>query len=390
MSSPWGKPGAWALDAEEHEDELRQQQFDSQPNTDSGSGESEFPSLAAAATKQPKKKKNQTLSLAEFATYGSAKTSQPSQPQSRGLTHEDLLNLPTGPRQRSAEELDRTRLGGGFKSYGMSNRNGDDSSNSRWGGGNSRVSNRDRDASRELAPSRADEIDDWSKSKKSTVGNGYERRERSSFFDSQSKADESDSWVSNKPTEPRRFGATNGGFERRGSFDSLSRDRYGSNNGAGGGAADSDSWGKKKEEVNGTGSARPKLVLQPRTLSVSNDNGTAAKPKGFSPFGDARPREEVLAEKGKDWKEIDEKLESVKINGNKEMEKGERGNSSFGRRSFGTGRGGGGSGNERVEKSWRKPDVADSSSRPHSAEKIENGHASENGDATEDELAEGN
>ncbi|KDP27577.1 hypothetical protein JCGZ_19582 [Jatropha curcas] len=375
VSSPWGKAGAWALDAEEHEEELRQQPLVSQNNTDSASGESEFPSLAAAAaTKQPKKKKNQTLSLAEF----SAKASQPSQ-QSRSLTHEDLLNLPTGPRQRSAEELDRTRLGGGFKSYGMNNRSGDDSSNSRWGGGNSRVSSRDRDASRELAPSRADEIDDWSKTKKSPVGNGYERRERGSFFDSLSKADESDSWVANKPTESRRFGATNGGFERRGSFDSLSRDRHGSNSGAGG--ADSDSWGRKREDTNITGTARPKLVLQPRSLPV-NDNGTAAKPKGSNPFGDARPREEVLAEKGKDWKEIDEKLESVKINGNKEMERGN--STSFGKRSFGRG----GSGNEHVERSWRKPDSIDSGSRPQSAEQIEDG--SENDQLTEDGRSEGN
>ncbi|KAJ9132734.1 hypothetical protein P3X46_033571 [Hevea brasiliensis] len=384
VSSPWGKPGAWA---EEHEDELRQQQLDSPHNTDAFSGESEFPSLAAAAAnKQPRKKKNQTLSLAEFATYGSAKPSQPT--QSRGLTHEDLLNLPTGPRQRSAEELERARLSGGFKSYGMSNRNGDDSSNSRWGGGNSRVSSRDRDVSRDLAPSRADETDDWSKLKKSPVGNGYEKRERGSFFDSHSKADESDSWVANKPTETRRFGATNGGFDRRGSFDSLSRDRNGSYS-SGGGAADSDNWGRKKEDVNGTGSVRPKLVLQPRTVPVSNENGTAAKPKGSSPFGEARPREEVLAEKGKDWKQIDEKLQSLKINGNKEIEKGERSNStSFGRWSFGNGRGG--SGTERVERSWRKPDVADSSSRPQSAETNENDHASENGHATEDGPTEGN
>ncbi|XP_058002695.1 eukaryotic translation initiation factor 4B3 isoform X1 [Hevea brasiliensis] len=362
-SSPWGKPGAWALDAEEHEDELRQQQFDSPHKIDDSSGESGFPSLAAAAKnlKKKKKMKKQALSLAEFTAYDSSKSDQPT--QYRGLAHDDLLNLPTGPRQRSAEELHQSRLGGGFKSHGMSNRNGDDSSNSRWGGGHSRFSSRDRDTTRDLAPSRADETDDWSKSKKSTVGNGYERRERGSFFDSLSKADELDSWVANKPTEARRYGATKDGFERRGSFDSLSRDRNGSN--SGGAAADSDNWGRKKEEVNGTASSRPKLILQPRTVPVNNENGAAAKPKGSSPFGDARPREEVLAEKGKDWKEIDEKLQSVNINSKKEIGKGERGNStSIGRWSFGNGRGG--SGTDRVERSWRKPDAADSNSRPQS------------------------
>lgn len=358
VSSPWGKPGAWALDAEEHEAELQQEQQQNPQQNTAVSGTAEFPSLAiAAATKQPKKKKNQTLSLAEFSGYGSNK---PAQTTSQGLTHEDLLNLPTGPRQRSAEELDRSRLGGGFKSYGLNYRNGDDSSNSsRWGAGNSRVSNREAPASREFAPSRADETDDWSKTKKSTVGNGYERRERGLFFESQSKADESDSWVSNKPTtEARRFGGGNSGFERRGSFDSLSRERHVPNGG------DSDNWGRRKEESNGAGpGGRPKLVLQPRTLPVSNGNGTVPKPKGSSPFGEARPREEVLAEKGKDYKEIDEKLEAVKIN---KEEKGERGDvaASFGRRSFGSGRGGSGSGNERTERSWRKPEIIDSVSRP--------------------------
>ncbi|RYR34533.1 hypothetical protein Ahy_A10g049480 [Arachis hypogaea] len=44
-----------------------------------------------------------------------------------------------------------------------------------------------------------------------------------------------------------------------------------------------------------------------------NSNDNVVKPKGPSPFGEARPREEVLAEKGHDWKKIDEQLESMKI-----------------------------------------------------------------------------
>ncbi|KAL9370721.1 hypothetical protein Peur_035861 [Populus x canadensis] len=383
VSSPWSKPGAWALDAEEHEAELQQEHENSQQVSTFAAqplgGVAEFPSLAAAAaTKQPKKKKNQTLSLAEFSNYSPAKSS-----------HEpDLFNLPTRPRERSAEELDRARLGGGFKSYGLSYRNGGEESNSRWGGGgngNSRVSN--RESSKEFAPSRADEIDDWSKTKKSPAGNVYERRERergSSFFDSQSKADESASWVSNKTTNdgPRRFvGANNGGFERRGSYDTLSRERHGFS----GGAADSDNWGRKKDESFNSGSVgeRPKLKLQPRTLPVSDGNGAVEKPKGSNPFGDARPREEVLKEKGMDYKEIDEKLDSVKISSerSKDVERSD----SFGKRGFGIGRGG--SGNER---SWRKPDVADSGSRPQSAETTENGNNAEDGLATEDEVVEGN
>ncbi|KAI9396675.1 hypothetical protein POPTR_004G169100v4 [Populus trichocarpa] len=382
-SSPWGKPGAWALDAEEHEAELQQEQQNSQrAPTEPLGGTAEFPSLAAA-TKQPKKKKNKTLTLAELSNYPSAKQS-----------HEpDLLNLPTRPRERSAEELDRARIGGGFKSYGLNYRNGGEESNSRWGGGgngNSRVSN--RESSREFAPSRADEIDDWSKTKKSPVGSGYERRDRerergSSFFDSQSKADESENWVSNKTANdgPRRFGGVNnGGFERRGSFDSLSRERHGFSGGIGA-AADSDNWGRKKDESlnNGSGGERPKLNLQPKTFPLSNGNEVAGKPKGPSPFGDARPREEVLKEKGMDYKEIDEKLEAVKISSerNKDVERGD----SFGRKGFGII--GGGSGNER---SWRKPDVTDSGSRPQSSGTTENGSIAEDGPAIEDAAAEGN
>ncbi|KAJ4826109.1 hypothetical protein Tsubulata_010961 [Turnera subulata] len=421
VSSPWGKPGAWALDAEENEAELQQEHEQQQKQQSSVfSAPSEFPSLAAAAsTKQPKKKKNQTLSLAEFSKQSTAL-------EPRGLTPEDLLVLPTGPRQRSAEELDRTRLGGGFRNYGQNSR-GDDSSNSRWGGGGgsrdggsngSRFSN--RESNREYAPSRADEIDDWSKTKKSPTGNGFEssRRERGpggSFFDSQSRADESDSWVANKPSDPPR---RHGSFEKRGSFDSLSRDRQPSNGGGfsaadsdsswgrknsfdslsrdrqspsgGFSAADSDStWGRKREESSGNGSnGRPRLVLQPRTLPVSNGNGAVAKPKGPSPFGEARPREEVLAEKGQDYKEIDEKLESVKISEKKEVERG--------RRSFG-GNGRSSPGDERTETSWRKPvDVdADASGTPVtddaplSAETTENVYAALE-EINEEELAEGN
>ncbi|KAF8013561.1 hypothetical protein BT93_I1418 [Corymbia citriodora subsp. variegata] len=348
--------------------------------------------------------------------HGSAATKfQPS----RGLTREDLLSLPTGPRQRSAEELDRSRLGGGFNSYGSgrygSNNSGEDSSSSRWG--SSRVSEDsrrqggfDREASRESLPSRADEIDDWSATKKSTVGNGFERRERGGFFSSQSKADESDSWVSNKSSEPRRFGGevsrerrgfSRGGFEgsnggsggtdadrwgRRkedeGSFGSgTDADRWGrrkedegsfgsgtdadkwgkrkedEGSFGGGGGADADKWGKRKEDEGSFGSSRPKLNLQPRTMAVSDGagsgSGAVAKPKASSPFGEARPREEVLKEKGQDWKEIDEKLDTMKI---KEVDTGDKAEGSFGRRSFGSGNGRANLQEERTEGTWRKND----------------------------------
>ncbi|KAK3412654.1 hypothetical protein EUGRSUZ_I01379 [Eucalyptus grandis] len=348
--SPWGaKPGAWALDSEEHEDELLQQQ-----KSDAASGGpavaaaaaaaaplADFPSLSAAATK-PKKKKGQAIPLAEFHT----KRAVPKYEPSKGLTREDLLMLPTGPRERSAEELDRSRLGGGFKSYGTgrygSNNSGEDSSNSRWG--SSRVSDDSgrqggfgRDESRESLTSRADEVDDWSSMKKSTAGNGFEKRERGAFFSSQSKADESDSWVSNKSSEPRRFGGevgrerrafSRGGFEgsngggadadrwgRRkedeGSFGSgtdadkwskRTEDEGGFGSGTDadkwskrkedeggfGSGADADKWGKRKEDEGSFGSSRPRLNLQPRTVAVSDGagsgSGAVSKPESIKPL----------------------------------------------------------------------------------------------------------
>lgn len=325
MSSPWAKakPGAWALDAEEHEAELQKQEQDQDNNNEIA----DFPSLATAAATKTKKKKGQTLSLAEFNSV--SQPNQSSRPQ--GLTYEDPLVLPTGPRQRSAEELERSRLGGGFRNYGPNNRysnnsfgsnNSEDSSGSRWG--SSRVSN--RDANRESQLSRADEIDNWAAAKKPapvTRSGG--------FFDSQpSKADESDSWVSNKTETRSRFGF-NSGVERKSSFDSLSRDR--------------DNWGKKREDNSETERPRPRLFLQPRSLPVSDGGANIVKPKGVNPFGEARPREQVLAEKGMDPKEIDEKLKAVKI----KEEKADT--PSFVRRGFGNERGGFNDG-----RSWRKND----------------------------------
>ncbi|XP_068319961.1 eukaryotic translation initiation factor 4B3-like [Pyrus communis] len=379
--SPWAKPGAWALAAEEQEAELEQQAKEEQQRAVEPAS-ADFPSLSAAAATKPKKKK-QTTSLAVEHPVG--------------LTHEDRMLLPTGPRERTAEELQRNGLGGGFKTYGGDRgnsrySNGDESSDSKWGqrkeGGFGKESNRDE-------PSRADEVDDWGAAKKSMSGNSFERRERGgggSFLGgSQSKADESDSWVSNKssmPSEGRRVGGGGGGFDRErkvgfpsnggADSDNWGRKKEETNGGSGfdrerkvgyvssGGGADSDVWGKKRGESNfglNESTARPRLNLQPRTLPVSNEtspgSATAPKPKGSNPFGAARPREEVLAEKGKDWKEIDEQLESAKI---KEVA-GLANSESFGRRSFGMGNERAG---DRTERAWRKPD-----SRPQSADKSE-------------------
>ncbi|XP_068645635.1 eukaryotic translation initiation factor 4B3-like [Aristolochia californica] len=353
--SAWAKPGAWALDSEQQEDEeVRNDGVDETPQEPLA----DFPSLAVAATtKTSKKKKAQPVSLAEFTTgkqvtHGAYK----SQAQSRsvGLTPDEILSLPTGPRERSAEELDRSRLGGGFRSYGSgprdSDRRGgysgsDESGTTKWG--SARVSDEPRRREgyvRESGPSRADDAEDWGAGKKFAPSPSFERKERGGFFDSHSRADEVDSWKSNKsstPSEPRR--------DRRGGFEMFQKET--SN-----GSESSDAWGRKREESSG----RPRLVLQPRSapLSDGETNPGSAKSKGSNPFGEARPREEVLAEKGQDWKKIDEQLESMKI---KEVASGDW--NSSGKKSFGMGNGEINESVDRIEGSWRKPTSADVSPR---------------------------
>ncbi|CAN8276691.1 unnamed protein product [Cochlearia groenlandica] len=406
VSSVWSKPGAWALESEQHEEaELKQQSLaSSKQTTVAGGGDSaDFPSLAAAATTKTKKKKGQTISLAEFAAYGTAKAAPT--PQTERLTQAELVSLPTGPRERSAEELDRSKLGGGFRSYGSGNRYGDDSSNnSRWGS-SSRVSedgerrgglgfNRES-GGRDSGPSRADENDNWAAAKKPLGGNGFDRRDRiggggsgggGGFFESQSKADEVDSWVSTKPSSepPRRFGGGGSGgggdrFEKRGSFESLSRTR----DTQFGGGSDSDTWGRRREDNGGGdnngvqpppslggGGSRPRLVLQPRTLPVTVMEVKPVvevkpespvfvivdKPKGANPFGNARPREEVLAEKGQDWKEIEEKLEAEKL---KDVVAAVEKPDERSQGKIGFGLGNGVRKDDRTERSWRKSEESE-------------------------------
>ncbi|KAL7156468.1 hypothetical protein ABFS83_02G011600 [Erythranthe nasuta] len=408
--SAWAKPGAWALDSEENETELLQQhKEDVAPakGHSNGAGTADFPSLSvAAATKTNKKKKPQKLSVGDFLSYNEPK---PSVYQPKGLTHEENLVLPKGPRERTAEELSRNK---GFRSYERDEQ-----------------PRRNRDSDREFIPSRADETDNWAVGKKSVNSSGFERRERGErngfFTDSQSRADDVDNWGSNKSfvpsAEPRRYekrmgfglesgngGADSDNWGRRkeedgrkpaGAFDSL-RERRGGFDSNG---ADSESWGRKREEGNGGGGAvggRPKLNLKPRTLPIievqkveiapvvhvsevqKEEIAIVVKPRTSNPFGEARPREEVLKEKGQDWKEIEEKLESTKL---KEVV-------SIGtvdvpvpaKKSFWSG-----NGRDRVqpehktEKAWRKPESV--GSRPQSAGESENGAAenTENGHAEE-------
>ncbi|PKA45884.1 hypothetical protein AXF42_Ash016910 [Apostasia shenzhenica] len=357
-TSVWAKPGAWALESEEHAALEKDNVSAAFPSLTADVAAAEvsgdYPSLAAAAASKPsKKKKPQTLSLAEFSggkpvNHGAGARSALS---SKGLTHDELLLLPTGPRERTAEELERSTRGFGYSSYGSGGprRATGERSLDRGSGDESRRSS----INWAFEPSRSDEVEDWGATKKPAAF--PERRDRGSgFFDSQSRADEVDSWVSKKSAAPlsdagRRVngGGVDGLGDKRGSFEMFGKER----SSMGGPDSDtwgkrseefsrvdsdlwgrkkeevnSDTWGRKTEEVNASVGGRPRLVLQARSLPLANGNGNTnaelnqeekqtlvVKNKGFNPFGEARPREEVLAEKGKDWKKLDEKLESLRI-----------------------------------------------------------------------------
>jgi hypothetical protein len=197
-------------------------------------------------------------------------------------------------------------------------------------------------------------------------GGGFERR-GGGFPSNGTGGADSDNWGKKKEEDGRSFG-TNGG----GAFDSLRERRGGVDTGTNG--IDADSWGKRREEVNVNGGGRPKLNLQPRRVPVGenaptdNNSTVTTKPKGSNPFGDARPREEVLKEKGQDWKEVDEKLESSKIKELNSPVAEDR----FGKRSFGNGNGRGNLPEDRFERSWRKPDSSSVDARSSSAEESEN------------------
>ncbi|CAM8956150.1 unnamed protein product [Rhodiola kirilowii] len=295
MSKPWGGIGAWAAEAERAEAEEKEQAAALAAVAPAAS----FPSLKDSVKKQPKKKK---MTLSElYATVGN-------ESGSKRLTPNEMMRLPTGPKERSAEEMQYGgRLGGGFSSYGGGRSDADQEGS--WAGNRrSYGAGFDEDRRRgsiqsrvsEFEPSRADGVDNWASGKKSFPA--ADAGGRPSRYDSlggggggigggMSRADEIDNWAAGKkPIPPDR--PSMGGFGIRDS------------------GPDSDRWtrgGASFRENNGQ--ERKRLVLEPRR--ESNVSNAAAKVVNKpSPFGAARPREEVLAEKGLDWKKLDSEIEA--------------------------------------------------------------------------------
>ncbi|XP_010932251.1 eukaryotic translation initiation factor 4B2 [Elaeis guineensis] len=328
MSKAWGGVGAWALEAERAEAEEREQavaEADSSSTTMAvatllaGEPAQSFPSLKEAAATKPKKKKPVTVPLAQFATtYGGGGRGE-SVFEPRGLTHDEMLRLPTGPRERSQEELEYGRLGGGFRNYGgglgggsrggFPGRRSDDGDGSWGGAGGGRRSYGGFDEESRRGPparvsdleqpSRADEVDNWAAAKKSfapsPMDSGRSDRYSSLGSGGPSRADEVDNWAAGKRPLPSRYPSFGSGFRDSGS------------------PSDSDRWGRAGPaggEPHSNNGERPKLILDPPKGNV----GAPSEPMRTrpSPFGAARPREEVLAEKGVDWRMKDSEIESKK------------------------------------------------------------------------------
>ncbi|KAJ4974409.1 hypothetical protein NE237_007583 [Protea cynaroides] len=313
MSKAWSGIGAWAADAERAEAEERERAAVEANSQLTGGGESmSFPSLKEAVATKPKKKK---MTLSEFTTgtyVGPGGARRDSSMESKGLTPDEMLRLPTGPKERTAEELEHGRLGGGFRTYGRTGppsgrmrERGDDTDGS-WGGGRRSYGGFDderRAASPRVQdydqPSRADEVDNWAMAKKpfsiSPMDSGPGRNDRYSSLGSggggPSRADEVDNWAMGKkayaPSAARSMGFGSGFRDSTPDLDRWSR----------GGPRDGDR-------------ERPRLVLDPpKGDGVVNEPPRSTKP---SPFGAARPREDILAEKGLDWRKLDSDIESRK------------------------------------------------------------------------------
>ncbi|KAF8378212.1 hypothetical protein HHK36_029550 [Tetracentron sinense] len=306
MSKPWGGIGAWAADSEKAEEEERER---AASGAGAGAGESQnFPSLREAATSKPKKKKMMTLSEFTSGTYvGPGGARRSSSTESKGLTTDEMLRLPTGPKERSADEMESGRLGGGFSSYGRtgppSGRMRENVNEGSWGGGRKSYGDFDDErrgsssrASDFDQPSRADEVENWATTKKpppltstdSGRNDRYSPLGSGSGSGSGSRSEEVDNWGIGKRSVPGRSTSFGSGF--RDSAPDSDRRSWGGPGGGGGG-----------------GGERQRLILDPPRGEVAlNEPVKSSKP---SPFGAARPREEVLAEKGLDWKKVDSEIE---------------------------------------------------------------------------------
>lgn len=312
--SPWGKIGAWAAESEREEAEEREAAAKAAADAATAQPPTSFPSLKEALSTGKQKKKKMTLQ--EFTMQQS--TYSGSAP-SRGLTPEEMLRLPTGPKERAPDEMQYGRLGGGFSDYGSrtgsvgsstgrareyeSRRSyGFEDDTRRGTPSQSRVSEFDQ-------PSRADEVDNWASMKKQTLPEYNSREARPGGKYSSlgggggpgvaSRADVVDNWASTKkPISQTQQQARSSSFGS--GFSRPESDRWARNESfrSGFSRPEPDRWARNEQQ----------LVLSP----PKNEVAGAVQVNKLNPYGAARPREDVLAEKGLDWKKLDLEIEAKK------------------------------------------------------------------------------
>ena len=259
MARAWGGAGAWAAEAELADQEAKEREAATYKAPGSVKEEA-FPTLGDSLSTKPSKKKNKgvTVSLSELMVgkyVGPGGKHRSSYTDSAKLTTEELLSLPTGPRERADDEAPIGGLGGGFKDYGgfrggagdreREERGGRGGFGGGYGGEREREGGggfgRDRSRERDDGPSRADSDDKWGAAKKFVPSlpsergagdrggerGGYEedrgRGGRLSDRDMPSRADEVDNWGSTKKFVP----AAPGGAGGDGYNDRRSSGRYG-------------------------------------------------------------------------------------------------------------------------------------------------------------------
>ncbi|CAN6248349.1 unnamed protein product [Urochloa humidicola] len=113
MSKPWGGVDASALDAERAEEEEREQVAAFPPPSRPRPPASPASARRAARRTTPRRRTRAPYSRSPTSTASRRLRVAPVKP--RGLTPEEMMMLPTGPPELSAEELDRSRV---FRSYG--------------------------------------------------------------------------------------------------------------------------------------------------------------------------------------------------------------------------------------------------------------------------------
>ncbi|KAK6160285.1 hypothetical protein DH2020_003666 [Rehmannia glutinosa] len=344
--SPWGTIGNWAAEAERAEAEERE----AAEKAAAAQPPPSFPSLKEAVTTATKQKKKTKMTLHEFtmqqSTYsGSAAT--------RGLTHEEMLRLPTGPKERSPDDMQQGRLGGGFSNYGSRPGSGGyNQGRPREYEGRRSYGFQDEDqrgapsqprVSEMNQSSRADEVDNWASMKKQTVpdynsaqprpGGKYSSLGGGGGPGVASRADDVDNWASVKkiisqPPQQSRSSSFGSGFSRPNLIVEVvekvnkpnpfgaarPREEVLAEKGLDWKKLDLDIEGKKQQH-SVSGGSRPASSQSSRPespLSSSGESAVKQKPK-VNPFGDAKPREVLLEEKGLDWKKIDLELEHRRV-----------------------------------------------------------------------------